>query len=160
MSLRHPVSPLTRRYALQHTATHCNTLQHSATHCNALQHTATRCNTLQHSFKSPLGAQLTTGHPATLCYTHCNTHCNTLHRTAAGSCVLQCLTNSMSVVNDWIIAMVEFCVTVCCSVLQYGANAHELFDCCRSTTRIQPWSSIVVSCVAVCCSMLQCLTNS
>jgi len=36
-------------YALQHTATHCNTLQHIATHCSALQHTAKHCNTLQHT---------------------------------------------------------------------------------------------------------------
>jgi len=36
-------------FALQHTATHCNTLQHIATHCNTLHHTATHCNTLQHT---------------------------------------------------------------------------------------------------------------
>ena len=37
------------RWALQHTAPHCNTLQHMAAYCNKLQHTATHCNRLQHT---------------------------------------------------------------------------------------------------------------
>jgi len=67
----------TYRYALQHTATHCNALQHTATHCNTLKHTATHCNTLQQS--------------VTRCSTfqHIATHCNTLQHTATHYNTLQ-----------------------------------------------------------------------
>ena len=73
-SFLQPVTPSTKtNFALQHTATHCNTLQHTATHCNTLQHTATHRNTLQH----------TATHCNTLQHTatHCNTLCNTLQHT-------------------------------------------------------------------------------
>jgi len=74
-------------YALQHTATRCDTLQHTATHGNTLRHVTTPCNTLQH----------TATHCNTLrqAATHCNvlqhtaTHCNTLRHTATHYTTLQ-----------------------------------------------------------------------
>jgi len=64
------------RYALQHTAKHCNTLQHTTKHCKTLQNTAEHCNTLQHN-KVNKSSSSSSG---TLCNTLQNTatHCNTL----------------------------------------------------------------------------------
>jgi len=72
---------VTKRDALQHTATHWNTLQHTATPCNTMQHTATHFNTLQHTATPCNTLQRTATHCNAL--QHTATHCNTLQHTAA-----------------------------------------------------------------------------
>jgi len=86
-------------YALQHTATRCNTLQRTGTHCNTLQYTATHHNILQHtafvvSRRSPSHPLQHTANTSSPIATHRNTlpprshgglphtFCNSLQHTA------------------------------------------------------------------------------
>jgi len=69
-----------RRNALQHAATRCDTLQHAATRCNTLQHAATCCNTLQQT--ATLHIHRLPSRSKTFSPIHATTHCNTLQHTA------------------------------------------------------------------------------
>ena len=116
----------TYRYALQHTATHCNALQHTATYCNALKHTATHCNTLQQS--------------VTRCSTfqHIATHCNTLQHTATHYNTLQHAATHRNTLQHSAIR----CNTLGHTALQHTAtktsstnSEHPLWQPCRNSQK-------------------------
>ena len=116
----------TYRYALQHTATHCNALQHTATHCNTLKHTATHCNTLQQS--------------VTRCSTfqHIATHCNTLQHTATHYNTLQHATTHRNTLQHSAIR----CNTLGHTALQHTAtktsstnSEHPFWQPCRNSQK-------------------------
>ena len=107
-------------YALQHTATHCNTLQHTATCFNTLQHTATRCDMLRHAA------------------TCCNTHfffCLFLyaHRIFLYTCVLRAreCTSSVCIIHEniYVKLYIEYaCNLIFPSYMHGSVHLHILYS--------------------------------
>ena len=130
----HHIKPTKRNYALQHTATYCNTLQHTATYCNIQQHTATHCNTQQHTAIRHLAYQMhddsTPQHAATHCNTlqHTATHCNTLQHTASHCSMLRYTATHCNTLQH----TATHCITLHhtathCNILQY-VDFREVHD--------------------------------